>query len=168
MEPCEVSLEAVSLLEVDVEREQVEKRQIQVLRRRVVDVGDETAGILVLHGFVEALEVALDRSPAKPAGERRLDLVAERVAQDRRVAGDGHDLVAHDPLEIGSILAISEISRVLLSRKADHDLEAVVLRQIEQRPRWHRVRDADDVYPALDHEREVPVDHFGVVVLLTG
>ena len=84
------------------------------------------------------------------------------------MAGDGHDLVAHDPLEIGSILAISEISRVLLSTKADHDLEAVVLRQIEQRPRWHRVRDADDVYPALDHEREVPVDHFGVVVLLTG
>ena len=168
MESREVSLEAVSLLEVDVEREQVEKRQIEILRRRVVDVGDQPAGIGVLDGFVQALEVALDRSAAKPPGERRLDLVAERVAKDRRMAGDRRDLVPHDPFEIRRILAISEISRVLLGRKSDHDLEAMVLGRVEQGPRRHRVRDADGVYPGLDHQREVPVDHFEIVVLVSG
>ena len=33
------------------------------------------------------------------------------------------------------------------------------LGRVEQGPRGHRVGDADGVYPGLDHEREVPVDH---------
>ena len=84
------------------------------------------------------------------------------------MAGNGRDLAPHDPLEIRRIIAISEISRVLLSRKADHDLEAMVLGRVEQGPRWHRVRDSDGVYAGLGHEGEVPVDHIEVVILLTG
>src|SRR5919197_960579 len=147
MESREISLETVTLLEVDVEREEVEERKIEVFRRRIVDVGDQPARIGVLDGFVKALEVALDRSPAEPPGERRLDLVAERVAKDRRMAGDACDLVPNDPFEIGRILAIGEISRVLLGRKSDHDLQAMILGRVEQRPRRQRVRDADGVYP---------------------
>ena len=47
-------------LEVDVERDEVEERQLQVLGRRVVDVGDEPVGVLVLDGVVQPLEVPLD------------------------------------------------------------------------------------------------------------
>src|SRR5207249_540500 len=80
----------------------------------------------------------------------------------------GRDLVPHDPLETGGVFAISEIAHVLFSRKADHDLEAMVSGRIEQGSWWHCVRNADGVDPALDHDREVPVDHFEVVVLPTG
>ncbi len=43
----------------------------------------------------------------------------------------------------------------------------MVLGSVEQGPRRHRVRDANGVYPGLDHEREVPVNHFEIVVLVS-
>ena len=60
LEPREVAAELRRVLQVDVERDKVDERQPQVLGARVVDVGDERAGVLVAHRVAEPLEEPLD------------------------------------------------------------------------------------------------------------
>ena len=65
LEPGQVRLELRARLEVDVEADEVEERQLEVLGGRVVDVGDERVRVLVLGRVVEAL-----RGSARSAGGR--------------------------------------------------------------------------------------------------
>ena len=97
LEPGEVGLELRPGLEEDVEADDVHERQLEVLRAGVVDVGDERPRVLVLAVAVELLQEALDPVPAVPADDRGGNLVADRVAEDRRVAGAGPDALT-DPL----------------------------------------------------------------------
>src|SRR5439155_498263 len=85
--PRQVRLVGRAGLEVDVEAQEVEKRELQVLGRRVVDVRDEPARVLALGGAVETRDIALDAPPAEPPDDRARDLVADRIAQDRRMSG---------------------------------------------------------------------------------
>src|SRR4029079_2469363 len=96
------------LLEVEVERDEVEERQSQVLGRRVVDVGEERVGGLVAHGAGEAGEEALDAATAVPADERRRDLVADREAEEGGVAGATHRLFADGGLDAGGAAGLVE------------------------------------------------------------
>jgi len=65
--------------------------------------------------MAQTLEVALDLSAAQPARHRRRDLVAEGVAQQRRVTGALPDLRADQRLDVGhTLLPIDEKAQVLL------------------------------------------------------
>ena len=60
LQPREVGLQALGVLEVDVEATKSRNGSSQVLRRREVDVRDERVGVGVLRRRVQALEEALD------------------------------------------------------------------------------------------------------------
>ena len=75
-----VSLQAFPRLQVDVEREQIEKRQLEVFGCGVVDVRDETVGILFLDRAVDTLDVALDRFAANPADQGGRDFVTDCIS----------------------------------------------------------------------------------------
>ena len=115
LETGQVGLEPVLRLEVDVEAHEVEAGQLEVFRRGVVHVRHEPAGVLLLDRPVEPLEVALDPSAAQPARHRRRDLVAEGVAQERRMTGALPDLRADQRLDLRHVLLpIDEEAEILL------------------------------------------------------
>ena len=161
VQPRQVGFEAIPGLEVDVERQQVEERQLEVLRRGVVHVRDGTSGVLVLHCRVEAFEVSLDLPATQPAGDRRRDLVPEAVAEQGGMAGDRAHLLPDDAFDVRRIPRVREVADVLFRRQADHHPEAVARGRIEEGDRGHRVGDAHGVEPGFGHLREVPLD--GVV-----
>ena len=76
------------MLEVNVERNDVEKRQIQIFGGRIVRVGDDSLRVLVFRRATEAGDVFLNSVPTVPAHYRGRDLVANRVAEHGRMAGD--------------------------------------------------------------------------------
>ena len=160
----EVGLEAIARLEIDVEAHEVEERQPQVLGGRVVHVRDEAVGILRLHDSCETLEVALDPPRPEPAHDLRRDLVAERVAEEGGMAGTGAYLGAHDLRDVGRALPIDQEADVLLGRETDHDAQAVLRGEVEQRARRQRVGDAYRVDPVGRHLCEVGVDRVQVAV----
>ena len=151
--------------QVDVEAHEIEERQIEILGRGIVHVGDESLRVFVPHNSGEALEVALHAVAAEPASQRRGDFVAERVAQQRGMAGAGAHFGADQCLDVGRAAPIDQIPDVLLSREADHDVEAVALGDVEQRAGRHRMGNADGGDPIGRHGREVPLHHREIVVL---
>ena len=72
VEAREVGLERLLGLEVDVEADEVEERQLQVLGRGVVDVGDERVrGPPPSHASIEPLDEALDPVGCRASGRSR-------------------------------------------------------------------------------------------------
>src|SRR5207247_326680 len=96
----EVGLQALRFLEVDIEANEVEEGELQILRGGIVDVGDQAVGILGSCGLAESLEVTLRTAAAEPAHAGRRDLVADRVAEDSRVAGAGTHSGTHQSLHV--------------------------------------------------------------------
>ena len=60
LQATEVGLEILPALEIDVEREEVEARQAQILRRGVVDVGDQCTRVLIPRSAAQASKEAFD------------------------------------------------------------------------------------------------------------
>ena len=114
LKPRQVGVEGLRSLEVDVEARQVEERQVQVLGRGEVDVGDQSLRILLLGGAVEALDEALDPAATVPADDRRGDLVADDVAEDSGVPGARAHSLAHDLLDPARSSASGKKRHVLL------------------------------------------------------
>src|SRR5262249_28739638 len=83
----EVGLETFLRLQVDVEADKIKERQIEILRRGVVDVGHEGIRILRLDHVIEVPEIPLDAMTPQPAHRGPRYLVAERVAEDGRMPG---------------------------------------------------------------------------------
>jgi len=167
LEAREVGLEPVLRLEVHVEADEVEKRQPQVFGGRVVDVGDKPVGVFFLDHPVHPLEVALDRATADVARHRRGYLVAEGVAQQRRMPCDGAHLAANQRLHVRTARRpVQDVADVLLGAEPDHDSEPVSQRDVEQRAGWRRVRNPNGVDPVRRHQREVPLHQREVVVFV--
>src|SRR5919198_2062388 len=69
VQTSEVRLEVRLPFEINVEAHQIEERQVQVLRRGVVDVGDQRVGVLLLGRGVQPLEELLDATGPVPAND---------------------------------------------------------------------------------------------------
>ena len=149
----EVGRDCESRLEVDVEADEVEEGQLEVLGRRVVDVGDERRRILVLRRAIEALDEALDPARGRASARSRRDLVADRVAEDRRDAGACADALADAPLDRPR-RARRRGRRRAAPTGCRPSREAVLGGQVEQPARRHRV-DADSVQSGRGHRGEV-------------
>ena len=165
LQPRHVRFEPVLRFQVDVEAHEIQERQLEILGGGIVHVSDESPRVFVPHDAGEALEVALHAVAAEPASQRRRDFVAERVAEQRGMAGAGAHFGADQCLDVGRAAAIDQIADVLLGRKADHDAEAVALGDVEQRAGRHRVGDANGGDPIVRHGGEVPFHHREVEVL---
>jgi hypothetical protein len=166
LEPPQIRLQAGLRLETDVERDEVQERKLQILGGRVIDVCDERVAVLVLDRAVEPLEVPLDLLASVPPDERGRDLVAKRVAEERRMAGAHAGLLAHPPLDLAGVLSVNEKADVLLGRQADHDPKPVALRGVEKRARRNGMRDPHAVQAACRDLCEVALDDLEVPVLL--
>ena len=100
-----------------------------------------------------------------PPHERRRNLVAERVGQNRRVPGHGAHLGAHERADVRRAVLIREEADVLVAREIDDDAQPVLRGEIEQRVR-RRVVHADRIDPVGRHRGEVAFDQSKIVVLI--
>jgi hypothetical protein len=167
LEPRQVRIEAVGRLEIDVEADEVQEGQIQVLGRRVVDVGDEPARVLRLGRAVQPLQETLHRPPAVPPHHRGRDLAADRVAQNRGVAGAGGHGGAHAVLDDDGQPRVIEEGDVLLPRNPDHDPQALPVSRLQQPRRRHGIG-ADRVETLGRDPLQVALDLLPVVELVAG
>ena len=116
LEARDVSLERVGLLQEDVERDEVEKGELEILSRRIVGVCDEGAIVNLLHGRAEPTEKALDAAAAVPPHDRRRDLVAHDIRKHRGMACTGAGCVANILDDALCPTAVVEERHMLLPR----------------------------------------------------
>jgi hypothetical protein len=166
LQPSEIRLEPFLGFEVHVEAQEVEEREREVLRGRIVDVRDETGRVLGFHHAVQVVEIPLYAACAQPARQRRRDLVPECVAQQRGMVGTRAHLTPKQRVDVRCAPAVDEIPDVLLGGEPHHHPEAVAPSRIEQRPRRCRMRDPHRVEPGRRHLRHVALDHREVVILV--
>ena len=131
LQTSEIGVEPVALLEKDVETHKVEEGQLEIFRRRVVDVGDESLGVLGLGRAVQSLEEGLNAPAAVPTHDRRRDLVSDRVTENRGVADARPHALAHPLLDRACTAGVVEEGDVLLPRHSDHHVEALSLGRVE-------------------------------------
>ncbi len=168
LQPGEIGVEALLRLEIDVEAQQIQERQPEVFRGGVIHVGDQPVRVSLLHHAIQPLEIALHLPTAQPACHRSRDLIAERVTQECRMASAGAHLRANQIGDVGGVAAtVDQEPDVLLGAEPDHHVQPASGRQVEQRPRRHRVRNPDRVDPGGGHQGEVALDHPEVVILTT-
>ena len=76
------------VLEIDVIRDDVEVRQVEIFGRRVVDISDQAAVGVLLDDVAKPPEELADPLDTVPADDQRRHLVADRIHQDGRVASE--------------------------------------------------------------------------------
>ena len=166
LETRQVRTEPLGRLEVHVEAHEIEKGQLQILGRWIVDVGDQTLGILGFDDPIEPLQVALDSTAAQPTHGGRRNLVPDRVTQDGGVTGASSHFGPYELLDVGRSPPIDQVADVLFSRQPHHHPEPMALGRVEQMARRHRVGDAHGVKTVRHHLGEVSLDPIQIVVLV--
>jgi hypothetical protein len=161
----EVCVEPVAALQEDVHGTEVEKRELEVLRRRIVDIRDQAFGIRVLRRVVESLDEPLDPLPSVPADDGSGNLVADRVAEHGRVPCARRDAFSYALNDRAGAIPVLQKRDVLLPGDADEHTEPVLSGEVEEPLGWDGVR-PDRVDTVLRHRGEVGRDHPAVVKLL--
>ena len=82
-------------VQVHVEGKEIDKRQVEVFRGRVVDIREEAVGRCRLGLVIERSQEALHALRSVPAHDRPRDLVAQSEQQHGRVGRQASDL-RHD------------------------------------------------------------------------
>ncbi len=154
LQPREVRAQLGLAVQIHVEGEDVEEREIEEFRRRKVDVREQAVGRGRLALFVQDAEITFDALPAVPAHDTGWNFVAQREGQDRgMVAQLGHlldDLVADPPAE----RAVVEERDVLRPGQPDHHAQIVTRRLVEQIAARRRVQ-TDRIDAEARHQAEV-------------
>ena len=126
LEPRKIGLESLLGLQEDVEAKKVEEGQLQVLRRRIVHVGDRRGRILATDCSSETLEKALGPPATMPSNDRGRNLVSHRIAEYSGVARAGPRSLSDPRLDRSRPAGILEKSHVLLPRQSNKDEQAVL------------------------------------------
>src|ERR1700685_4485325 len=79
----EVAAEVLLAMQIDVERNEIEKTQIEIFRRRIVRVSEQRARIDLFTEVAQLGEKTADRAGTVPAHDIRANLVADAVGGDR-------------------------------------------------------------------------------------
>ena len=150
----QVRAEIALAMQVHVERDQVDERQVEVLGRRIVDVREERVGRDRLGVGIQLGEKPLDALRAEPAHDGGGDLVAERQHQDGRVRRErahmSHDVAPDGPRH----MPVVEERHVVGPRHPDHDPETVLLCQVQEPLVRHGIG-AYRVHASATHQLEV-------------
>ena len=72
-------------MQIQVERDHVDERQVEILGRRVVDVGKQTVGRDGLGVGIQLEQKSFDSLGTEPAHDVSGDFIAEREQQHRRM-----------------------------------------------------------------------------------
>ena len=157
LQPREIRAQLGLAVQVDVERADVVRVDVEILGGRKVDVGEQALRRFRLHLVVELAQETFDAPLSVPADHGRRNLVAEREEERRRVRRERahrRRRVAANPPDQGAIV---EEGDVLRPGHAGHHLQAVPGRFVEQRFAGHGVR-AHRVDAGFRHHREVARD----------
>ena len=106
MQPRQIATEVGAALEEDVEHEEVERLEGQILRRRVIGVGEQPVGVLGARGVDQVAQRVGDHVHPVPAQDVRRHLVAEDQAEDPIVAVQAPCGLSHLGPGGGSQLAV--------------------------------------------------------------
>src|SRR6478752_3641495 len=66
LQPKQVPAKCLAIVEIDIERCEIDERQVQVLGGRKVGIGDQPVWIDLLHDIGQLRQESLDRSPPMP------------------------------------------------------------------------------------------------------
>src|SRR5262249_62035667 len=80
IKPIHVSIKAVLLLKVDIERDKIQKRQFEIFGRRIVHIRNQRCWVFTPRRAVETFQVSLDATAAMPTYYSCGYLVADNVA----------------------------------------------------------------------------------------
>jgi hypothetical protein len=113
LQPGEIRVEPLLGLEVDVEAHEVEERQLEIFRRRVVHIGDERTRVARPHVLRQALDVTLHLSTAEPAHGGRRNLVPHGIPEHGGMAHAAPQ-PRHQPFVGAPAAAVVQISHETL------------------------------------------------------
>src|SRR5271170_551902 len=78
----QVAAEIFFAMEIDVERNEIEKTQIEIFSGGIVRIGEERAGVELFAEVAQLGEKVADGARAVPAHDIRANLVADAVSQN--------------------------------------------------------------------------------------
>jgi hypothetical protein len=150
----EISPEVHLAMEVDIEGADIEKRQVEIFRRRKVHVGEQAVRRHRFALVIQFVQELLDACLSMPAHDSRRNLVAERKHQDRWVTTQlrdrGDDALPDTALRLGVI----EERDMLRPRDPDHDAQTGARSLVENRAAGYSVG-ANRVDGVRAHQRKI-------------
>ena len=143
-------------VQVDVERADVEEREIEKLGRRKIDVGEQALGRCALGVLVQRAEEPLDAHAAVPADDAGGISLPSANSEHGGVIAELANLARRSRVRIVALQrAIVEKRDVLRPRQPDHDAQAVCARLRRAGRGAAACRRADRVDAELRHQAEV-------------
>jgi hypothetical protein len=121
--------------------------------------------IFILGSPVQALKVLFHPAVPIPTHNRGWNLIANRIAEDSRVASAGPDTSTDAFLDAADTLLVIEKSHMLFPGQTHHDPQTVALGRIKQPARWYGIG-ADGVQAVVRHLGKVTLDPLGIVILV--
>ena len=151
VQAAQVGFEAFLRFQVDVKANKIQKRQLQVLGGRIIDIGDQTLRVLLFRGARHLFEEPLDAAAPLPSDDGGWDFVAQGVTEHGRMAGTGTNLFAHHAFDRLDAFRVIQKGGRTFDRQAHQHEQPVFLRGIEQPTRRRRVsaHRVDAVVPHL-------------------
>ena len=95
----QIRIQTFVRFQIHIERQKIQKRQLQIFRRGIIDIRHQALGILRLCPSIEPLQKPFQLAPSVPPHDRGRDLVADCVTEQRRVARQRPHLPAHHLLD---------------------------------------------------------------------
>ena len=117
LQPRQVILERLPLVQIDVEAEEIHALRAQELRGRIIGEGAEALRVRPLGLLDQFINEVGDRLRAAPAHDVRRDLVGDAEGEDRRVPRAGEHRPAHRFARLGSLVRASPGNRDACSRE---------------------------------------------------
>ena len=157
----EVGLELLGALEEHVERDEIQSIDLEIFRRRVVGVRNESRGVPLVHRRRQVREHTFHTANPVHPDEVARHLVPDRVSK-HRCAGraDGQRRLHRSQSRVAylSVRRPADIDHApVVIVQADQHLEVAVLRQVQNVGRRAGIR-AHHVEPQIGHRPEVQLD----------
>ena len=159
VQPCQIGLEPLLGFEINVEANKIQKRQMKVFGRGIINVGDQAFRVFRPGGAIQPFQKAFHPAAAVPTHNRSGHFVANGVTEQGRMSGAGADFFAHHRFERTSAVAIIKETRRAFDRQTDHHPQAVALGGV-QKPAWRHGVSANGVDAARRHQQEVALHRF--------
>src|ERR671918_1861050 len=128
---------ALAVLDVDVVGGKVDLRELEVLRRRIGGVGDQSARIGLVGEVTQLVQEPFDFRRAVPPNDRGRYLVPDDNPKQCWVAAERSDATSDRVLDLQPGRATIEERDVLCPGYASHDPQPVLGSAVEQ-PAWRR------------------------------
>src|SRR5207237_4573950 len=120
------------VFKVNVETADIDEGKLEILRRGVIDVGDQTPRIRLLRGPVKTLEIALDATMPVPPHDVRGNFISDGITEHCRMFGTLVDAVADSPSDPACPATLIEECEMLLPREPYHYEQAVTMHDVGQ------------------------------------